>query len=221
VAVVGTDGGPADLAARVADRPADHRPGPRLAAEDEPWATDAPPLVAGGVDALTELERRVLAEPGGMRGVVLRYGFFYGPTTWWAQDGDVAAQVRGGGFRIVDPGTGVWSFVHIDDAVAATVAAVTSDSHGAFNINDDDPLPIDVWLPAYAKWVDAPPPLRVPAGPGTDADAHFYANRLRGADNSRARRELGFSPRRLEWLDAAEPGTADRPVRGKAGTYRR
>ncbi len=90
--------------------------------------------------------------------------------------------------------------MHIDDAVTATVAAVESDVTGTFNVCDDTPTPIGRWLPAFAGYVGAPPPPRVPTGPDTDPDGRFYAERLRGAANHLARRELGFDPRPLPWL---------------------
>ena len=103
----------------------------------------------------TELEARVLT-PGKMQGTALRYGFFYGPHTWYHPEGATAQQVREGRFPIVGTGKAVWSFVHIEDAAAATVAALTA-APGVYNVVDDDPLPIRQWLPRYAEWLKAPP----------------------------------------------------------------
>jgi len=94
-------------------------PGPGLAAEEINFVVDAPPLVAGGVPTLLGIEKRVLAAQS-LEGIVLRYGFFYGPGTWWAPDGSVAEQVRRRQFPITGGRGGVWSFVHIEDAAAAT-----------------------------------------------------------------------------------------------------
>jgi 2-alkyl-3-oxoalkanoate reductase len=107
--------------------------------------------------------------------------------------------VRNGGFPVLGTGTGRWSFVHVDDAVAATVAAVESDVTGPVNVCDDTPTPIAEWLPAFARHVGAAPPPHVPTRPDTDPDGRFYAELLRGAANDRARADLGFSPRPLEW----------------------
>src|SRR3546814_18354424 len=82
-------------------------------------------------------EDRVLGSTA-LQGVVLRYGFFYGPGTWYRPDGASAEQVRKGMSTIIGDGSGVWSFVHIDDAVAATVAAITAEP-GQYNVMDDDP----------------------------------------------------------------------------------
>lgn len=176
-----------------------YAPGPGLADERTPFASDGPPLISEGAAGFAAVERRVLGSDA-VEGVVLRYGFFYGATTWYAPDGDVAGQVRRREFPIAGDGSGVWSFVHLDDAVAATVAAVDGAAPGAYNIADDHPAPLATWLPAYARWLDAPPPPRVPLAEA-DEDAAFYATRLRGASNAKARRELGFGPRPLPWLD--------------------
>jgi len=177
-----------------------YRPGEGLAHESEPWIEHGPPLVAGGVAALTAVEERTLRSDGPLAGVALRYGFFHGPGTWFHPDGDVAAQLRAGEYPVLGTGDGRWSFVHIDDAVAATVTAVESDIIGAFNICDDEPVPIGRWLPAFAGSLGAPAPQHVPATADTDPDGRFYAELLRGADNHLARHELGFAPRPLPWI---------------------
>jgi nucleoside-diphosphate-sugar epimerase len=176
-----------------------YRPGDGLADESEPWVEHGSPMVAGGVGALTAVEQRTLRPNGPLAGVALRYGFFYGPGTWFHPDGDVAAQLRAGQYPVLGTGAGRWSFVHIDDAVAATVAAVESDVTGAFNICDDAPIPLGRWLPAFARYLGAPSPRHVPTGPDTDPDGRFYAELLRGAANRLARKELGFDPRPLPW----------------------
>ncbi len=176
-----------------------YRPGDGLADESEPWVEHGPPLVAASVGALMAVESRTLRPNGALAGVALRYGFFYGPGTWFHVDGDVAAQVRAGQYPVIGTGAGRWSFVHIDDAVAATVAAVESDVTGAFNICDDAPTALGRWLPAFARNLGAPSPPHVPVGPDTDPDGRFYAELLRGADNHLARKELAFDPRPLSW----------------------
>ena len=176
-----------------------YRPGDGLADESEPWVEDGPPLVAASLRALIAVENRTLRPTGALAGVALRYGFFYGPGTWFHPEGDVAAQVRAGQYPVLGTGAGRWSFVHIDDAVAATVAAVESDTIGAFNICGDAPIPLSDWLPAFARYLAAPLPKHMPIGPDTDPDGRFYAELLRGAQNLLARKELGFDPRPLEW----------------------
>jgi nucleoside-diphosphate-sugar epimerase len=87
-----------------------------------------------------------------MEGIALRYGFFYGPGTWFNPDGDVAGQVREQHFPIVGSGEGVWSWLHIDDAAIATARAAEQGSPGIYLIANDEPLAVRRWLPAFAKW---------------------------------------------------------------------
>ncbi|CAM5187003.1 2-alkyl-3-oxoalkanoate reductase [Castellaniella defragrans] len=181
-------------------------PGPGLCDESVPFAlhVDAPGVVSGAT-ALKEVESRVLGASEFV-GTILRYGFFYGPGTWYQESGGSAADdVRAGRFPIIGEGAGVWSFVHIDDAVAATVAAVESKdpARAAYHITDDEPSPVRVWLPAYARHLGAPAPKVVSVGDALAAagkDAVYYGTQLRGASNKRAREEFGFKPRKLEWL---------------------
>jgi nucleoside-diphosphate-sugar epimerase len=178
---------------------------PGLATEPDPLALDASPGISASVQTYIEIEDRVLRDPN-LEAVALRYGFFYGPGTWFHPDGDVANQVREGKYPIAGSGRGVFSFVHIEDAAAATVAALES-SPGVYNIVDDDPSEMSVWLPAFARFVGGPVPPKIReeealrnAGP----DAVYSANRLRGASNSKSKREFGFAPRRLEWLNTGK-----------------
>jgi nucleoside-diphosphate-sugar epimerase len=140
--------------------------------------------------------------------VALRYGFFYGPGTWFHTDGDMGDQVRQQRVPVIGDGQGVWSWVHIEDAAAATAAALEC-RPGAYNIVDADPTPQRVWLPAFARAVNAPAPLGIAeeeARAEFGADTVYYATRLRGASNEKAKRELDFQPRALEWL---QPGPLD------------
>ncbi|WP_433971695.1 NAD-dependent epimerase/dehydratase family protein [Tunturiibacter lichenicola] len=171
-----------------------------LADELAPLAVDSSPGVAMSAKMYTQLEARVLHST--MEGVALRYGFFYGPNTWYYPDGGVAEMVRREEYPIVGEGKGVWSFVHIEDAARATVAALTAEP-GVYNVVDDDPSAISVWLPAFAKAMGAPPPRRVTeeaARQSAGEDAVYCGMRLSGASNAKAKRQLNFQPRRLEWL---------------------
>src|SRR5262245_8698538 len=131
-----------------------------------------------------------------------RYGFFYGPGTWYTREGDIGDQVRQQQVPIIGEGQGVYSFVHIDDAAGATAAALECPP-GAYNIVDGNPSPQHVWLPAFARAVGAPAPPRVSeeeALRASGSDAVYYATKLRGASNEKAGRELDFRPRPLEWI---------------------
>jgi nucleoside-diphosphate-sugar epimerase len=172
-----------------------------LADESESLAVDASPSVAAASRTYTELESRLFNDPK-IEGVALRYGFFYGPNTWFNPDGASADQVRQQELPIIGSGAGAWSWVHIDDAALATVAALNAPS-GVYHVVDDDPSPVGVRLPAFARFVGAPPPPHIPeeqARQVAGEDAIYYHTRLRGASNKKARETLGFRPRRLEWL---------------------
>jgi 2-alkyl-3-oxoalkanoate reductase len=177
------------------------RPGRGLADESEGLAVDATPGVAAGARAYAELEARVLS-PGEMEGVVLRYGFFYGPNTWYNTDGAAADQARRQKIRIIGAGEGVWTWVHIEDAALATVAALTAPA-GVYHIVGDEPSRLSEWLPAFAQWVGAPAPPQITEQQALQTlgpDAVYYGTRLRGASNQKAKRVFGFNPRPLEWL---------------------
>jgi nucleoside-diphosphate-sugar epimerase len=185
-------------------------PGPGLADETVPLLSDGPAGVVAGAAVLADLERRVLGEAD-LEGIVLRYGFFYGPGTWYAPDGSTAELVRLQRFPIVGDGHGVWSFVHVEDAAMATVSALERAGTGIYHVVDDQPSELRVWLPAYARWLGAPAPPAVPITEDLlqrDPDGVFYATRLRGASNARARQALDFRPRPLEWLVGPPAGCA-------------
>lgn len=165
--------------------------------EDDPLWLDPPRQARGTIEAIASLEQQVtLADR--IEGVVLRYGYFYGPGSAYAADGSVAEMVRARRFPIAGGGTGVFSFIHVDDAAAATVAALERGRPGIYNIVDDQPQRLCDWLPDYAAALGAPPPRRVPgflARVLAGRYGHYMMTRLRGASNERAKAELGWSPR--------------------------
>jgi nucleoside-diphosphate-sugar epimerase len=179
-----------------------YAPGDGLADELTPFAFAASPAVAAGTRRYAEIEEAASAAPD-IEFVSLRYGFFYGPGTWFHRDGDMGEQVRQQRVPVIGAGQGVWSWVHIEDAAAATATALECDP-GTYNIVDSDPTPHRAWLPAFARAVGAPPPPRITEPEALAAfgpDAVYYATRLRGASNEKAKRELNFPPRPLEWVD--------------------
>ena len=179
-------------------------PGPGLADENTPLAFDASPAVVAGVREVAEVERRLLGNPN-VEGIALRYGFFYGPGTWFNPDGDVARQVRQRQLPIIGNGDGVWSWLHIEDAAIATVAAAERGNPGIYLIANDQPLPVREWLPAFAQWLNAPLPPQVSVEDALKedggTDAVYYGTQMRGVSNAKAKRELNFRPRSLEWLE--------------------
>jgi nucleoside-diphosphate-sugar epimerase len=153
------------------------------------------------VRAIAEMERQVV-DAEGLDGLVLRYGFFYGPGTYYGEDGSTTGDVRRRRMPVVGRGTGMFSFVHLDDAADATVIAVERGASGVYNIVDDDPAPMRDWLPVFAEAAGAKRPMRVPAwlaklvaGEGVVA----FALALRGASNAKAKSELGWQPAHPSW----------------------
>ncbi|HWM88383.1 MAG TPA: NAD(P)-dependent oxidoreductase [Kofleriaceae bacterium] len=176
------------------------RTGGPVKTEEDELDPDPPRQMRRTLAAIRELEDAVLGAR--MEGLVLRYGGFYGPGTPLAVDGAIAKAVRRRQFPIVGGGTGVWSFVHIDDAASATAAAVERGAPGVYNVVDDDPAPVSQWLPALADALGARPPLRVPGWVGLLAIGRAGLSLMtstRGASNARAVRELGWRPRYPSW----------------------
>ena len=178
-------------------------PGAGLADEETPLSLDASPAVAADTRLVIETERRLL-ETSNLEGIALRYGFFYGPGTWFNPDGDVAQQVRQQQFPIVGNGEGVWSWLHIEDAALATVAAAEQGNPAIYLIANDRPLAVREWLRAFARWLNAPPPPQVSVEDALQmeggADVVYYGTQMRGVSNAKAKRELNFQPRSLEWV---------------------
>jgi nucleoside-diphosphate-sugar epimerase len=165
--------------------------------------TDAPAPFGSGAESTLTHEREALGADG-LEGVVLRYGQFYGPGTYYAPGGSVAEQVRRRRFPIVGKGSGVFSFVHVEDVASATVAAAERGAPGIYNVVDDDPAPLHEWLPVYAEALGAKPPRRVPvliARLLGGAVATMFATELRGASNAKAKRALGWQPRYASWRE--------------------
>lgn len=178
-----------------------HGHGP--ATEEEPLYLDAPPAFSGVVQALGSLERTVLETPG-IRGTVLRYGHFYGPGTSYSREGSIAEAVRRRQMPVIGDGKAASSFVHVDDAAAATVLALNEDASGIYNIVDDDPAPVREWLPVYAELLGAPRPWKIPKWLGRLVGgpyAVFFMEEQRGASNRRAKQALGWQPYYASWRD--------------------
>jgi nucleoside-diphosphate-sugar epimerase len=169
--------------------------------EDAPLATDLPKAVRPSVDAILHVERAVTGATD-LEGLVLRYGGFYGPGTSLALGEPQVEMVRKRRFPIVGDGGGVWSFLHIEDAAGATVAAIERGAPGIYHVVDDEPAPVSVWLPELARVLGAPPPRRIPAWvarPIIGEHGVVMMTEIRGASNAKAKRELGWTPRVGSW----------------------
>jgi len=154
-----------------------------------------------GITATAALERSTL-ETLGLEGVVLRYGYLYGPGVGSVPGGFEVDEVRRRRYPIVGDGTGIFSMVHVEDAASAAVAAVERGATGIYNVCDDDPAPLAEWLPACAEALGAKPPRRVPvwlANWIAGKQAVGMATRLEGASNEKAKRELGWQLKYPSW----------------------
>jgi len=171
--------------------------------ERDPLFSKAPEPFGSAIAAVEEMEKAVL-DAEGIEGLVLRYGWFYGPGTYFAEDGSTASDVRRRRFPIVSDGGGLFSFVHVDDAAAATVAAVERGAPGIYNVVEDEPAPMREWLPHYAQALGAKPPRRVPRWLARLLAGKMVAEmstELRGASNAKARRGLGWRPVWGSWRE--------------------
>jgi nucleoside-diphosphate-sugar epimerase len=190
------------------------RSGNRAKTEEDALDPNPPANQRKSLDAIRHLERAV-TEADGIEGIALRLGNIYGPGTGFALDGDLVRLVRKRKLPIVGDGGGVWSFAHVDDVATATMAAVEHGQSGIFNIADDEPAPVSVWLPELAKAVEAKPPRHVPVWLGRLAIGEVGVSmmtQIQGASNARAKRELDWTPLYPSWRDGFHTGLGDLPL---------
>lgn len=186
------------------------REGGPVKMEDDPLDPNPPEALRATLEAIRHLESAVLAGQG-IEGVVLRYGGFYGPGNAIGEGGAMPDLVRHRRIPIIGGGTGVWSFVHIDDAARATLAAIERAAPGVYNIVDDDPAPVSEWLAGLAAALGAKPPRRLPAWLGRLVIGEagiMLMTQTRGASNAKAKRELGWQPAWASWRDGFRRGLA-------------
>ena len=184
------------------------REGGRVKSEDDPLDAHPPRTMARSLEAIRRLETAV-SELREITGVVLRYGSFYGPGTSigfapGGEPGDVLRLIQGRKLPVIGGGRGVWSFTHIEDAAAAAWLAAERGDAGIYNIVDDEPAEVSIWLPELARVIGAKPPYRVPAwlvGPMVGEAMMVMLTTARGASNAKAKRALGWEPRYATWRD--------------------
>ena len=188
------------------------RAGSLVKTEDDPLDPSPPSAMRQSLGAIRHLEQAV-THAEGLEGIVLRYGTLYGPGTGFADDGEFGAMVRRRRVPIVGDGGGVWSFVHVDDAATATMAAIERGAPGIYNIVDDEPAAVVDWLPEFAAAVGARPPRHVPVWLGRVASGEVGVSlmtRIRGSANAKANRELGWQPTYPSWREGFRERTHDR-----------
>jgi nucleoside-diphosphate-sugar epimerase len=192
------------------------RSGQALKTEDDPLDPTPPRTMSQTLAAIRRLEALV----AGAGGVALRYGSFYGPGTGLDRGADMVRQICRRRLPLIGDGAGVWSWVQIDDAAAATVLAIERGATGVYNVVDDEPAPVRVWLPELARLLGAPPPRHLPvwlARPLAGEAIVSMMTSIRGVSNARAREVLGWRPAHASWrtgFRALADAPAARAVRG-------
>ncbi len=184
------------------------RTGGRVKTEDDPLDPNPPAPARETLDAIRYLES-VVTQASDLEGIVLRYGTFYGPGTGLAEGGTMLEMVRKRRFPLVGGGTGVSSFVHIDDAASATLAAIERAKPGIYNIVDDEPAAVSEWLPYLAQVIGAGAPMRMPgwlARPLLGEQGISIMTATRGSSNAKARRELGWKLQHPSWREGFRTG---------------
>ena len=169
--------------------------------EDAPIADAPPAAMRPSVEALRYLEETVTGAEW-TEGIVLRYGLFYGPGTSLDPGGEHARMIRARRLPLIGRAGGIWSFIHVDDAADATVAALERGRRGVYHVTDDEPAPVSAWLPAAAAALGAKPPLRIPRWLGrllAGGAATLLMTESRGASNAKAKQELGWAPAHPTW----------------------
>jgi nucleoside-diphosphate-sugar epimerase len=186
------------------------RIGGPVKSEEDPLDPDPPAAFRTTLAAIEHLEAAVTGADW-IEGLALRYGGFYGPGTSLSlhPDGEHTEAVRKRQFPVVGSGAGVWSFLQIEDAAAATALAVKGGAPGIYNVVDDEPAPVAEWLPDLAAALGAKPPRHVPRWLGrllAGEAAAAMMSEVRGAANDKAKRELGWEPRYASWRQGFREG---------------
>ena len=180
------------------------REGGPVKTEEDPLDPSPPAAQRESLAAIRYLEQAVTGATQ-LEGIVLRYGSFYGPG---ASD-EIVGRVRKRKFPVVGNGAGIWSWVHIADAAAATVCALDRGTPGVYNVTDDEPASVAQWLPYLARAVGAKPPYRVPRWIGRLAAGETGVSmmtQIRGSSNAKAKRELGWQPAWPTWRQGFRDG---------------
>ena len=171
--------------------------------ETSPLYVDAPEPIRSHVLANIAAEELVVGTPG-IEGIVLRLGFLYGEGTAIGPRGEWATGAASGDIPIVGEGSGRYPFIHVRDAVSATVHAVDRGNPGIYNVVDDEPAPQAEWLPYLAEILNGPPPPHISetrAEQQLGIQAVYYGARLRPASNAKAKAELGLVLEYPSWRE--------------------
>jgi 2-alkyl-3-oxoalkanoate reductase len=184
------------------------RRGGSVKTEEDPLDANPPAQMRSTLDALKYVETTMVSATD-VRGCALRYGGFYGPGTIISADGLMVKQVRRRLAPIIGDGGGVWSFLHVNDLAGATVTAIEGETVGIFNVVDDEPAPVAVWLPALADAIGAKAPFRLPASfARLLLPEHLYVmmTDVRGGSNEKFKSAFGWQPQFASWREGFKVG---------------
>jgi nucleoside-diphosphate-sugar epimerase len=187
------------------------RSGSSVKTEEDPLDSEPPRSMRRSLATFKRLESAVTGTEG-VEGVVLRYGGLYGPGTSLAEGSAYVDVIKRRKLPLIGDGAGIWSFLHIDDAASATLAAVEGGRPGIYNVCDDEPAPVSVWLPELASILAAPKPRRIPAWLGRLVAGEAFvvmSTTARGAANTKAKTELAWTQRYPSWRAGFREGLAD------------
>jgi nucleoside-diphosphate-sugar epimerase len=193
------------------------RAGGLVKTEDDPLDPQPPAAQSQTLAAIRHLEQAVLSAP--LEGIVLRYGSLYGP----GASEPMVDLLRKRQLPVIGSGAGVWSFLHVADAAAATVAALSGGAPGVYNVADDEPAAVAQWVPEVARIVGAPAPRRLPAWLGRLVAGEVglsMMTQIRGISSARAHRELGWEPIWPSWRDGFARGLANGDQAGRQAAAR-
>jgi nucleoside-diphosphate-sugar epimerase len=182
--------------------------GAAVKAEEDPLDSNPLRSMRQSLAAFRHLEGAVLGAEA-LEGVVLRYGNLYGPGTDTSEGGKFVELIEDGRMPVIGDGAGVWSFLHVEDAAAATLAAVEGGDPGIYNVCDDEPAPVAEWLPYLASVLGAPRPRHVPVWLGRLAAGPALVlmfTATRGASNAKAKRDLSWTPLYPSWRKGFRDG---------------
>jgi 2-alkyl-3-oxoalkanoate reductase len=189
--------------------PSGREPGP-VTTESDPLDSNPAPAMSKTLEAIKSLEPMV-TNAVGLIGTVLRYGSLYGPGTSISDTGEIVQLIRRRRFPLIGSGAGVWSFIHVDDAARATQLALERHASGIFNIVDDQPVEVSLWLPGMAQIIGAKPPMHLPRWVGRlllGSAGVALMTEGRGASNAKAKRVLGWKPAYPTWREGFAHGLA-------------
>jgi nucleoside-diphosphate-sugar epimerase len=166
--------------------------GPHEITEGDPFAEPVSGKFAAAVAAIRSTEEQVFSADG-MEGIALRYGAFYGQDSGTRM---ITSLVRKRWLPVPSSGGGFVNLIYLQDAAAATVAALEKGRAGqAYNIVDGEPVRLGDYLDTLATELGVRRPWRIPSWMLRPIPyLHTILTTSMRVSNAKARRELGWAP---------------------------